>query len=87
VSTATSIKWTEATWNPTTAAAVLISGYPSRLYAELYEARGWRRLERTVLRPTSNTAGGRGAAAVEVIWSNRPLLHQARLLDHEVTGR
>jgi DNA adenine methylase len=65
-----------------TPAVVLLSGYPSALYAELYEARGWRRLERTVLRPTSNTSGGRGAAAVEVIWSNRPLTHQARLLDH-----
>jgi DNA adenine methylase len=54
-----------------TPAAVLLSGYPSALYEQFYA--GWWRLERTVLRPTSNTAGGRGTAAVEVIWSNRPL--------------
>jgi DNA adenine methylase len=65
-----------------TPAAVLVSGYPSALYAELYEARGWWRIERTVQRPTSNTSGGRGAVATEVVWSNRPLTHQARLLDH-----
>ena len=40
------------------------------------------RLERTV-RPTSNVSGGRGAVATEVIWSKRPLAHQARLLDPE----
>jgi DNA adenine methylase len=66
-----------------TPAAVLISGYPSRLYEELYA--GWYRVEQTVLRPTSNTSGGRNSAAVEVIWSDQPLARQARLLDHEVT--
>ena len=60
-----------------TPAAVLVSGYPSPLYAELYE--GWWRLERTVQRPTSNVSGGRGAAAVEVVWSNRPLAAQLEL--------
>jgi DNA adenine methylase len=63
-------------------AAVLLSGYPSALYEELYEARGWWRLERTVQRPTSNVSGGRGSVATEVVWSNRPLPRQARLLDH-----
>jgi DNA adenine methylase len=48
---------------------------------ELYA--GWWRLERTMQRPTSNVSGGRGAVATEVIWSNRPLAHQARLLDPE----
>jgi len=62
-------------------AAVLISGYPSGLYA------GWWRLERRVQRPTSNVSGGHGAVATEVLWSNRPLHSQARLLDHEVTAR
>jgi DNA adenine methylase len=62
-----------------TPAAVLLSGYPSGLYEELYA--GWWRLERTVQRPTSNVSGGRGAVATEVLWSNRPLAHQARLLD------
>jgi DNA adenine methylase len=64
-----------------TSAVVLVSGYPSRLYAELYEARGWWRLERTVQRPTSNTSGGRGTVSVEVVWSNRPLATQAPLLE------
>jgi DNA adenine methylase len=69
-----------------TPAAVLISGYPSALYADLYEARGWWRADRVVTRPTSNVSGGRGARAVEVVWSNRPLAAQARLLDQEATG-
>jgi DNA adenine methylase len=70
-----------------TPAAVLVSGYPSPLYAELYEARGWWRAERVVTRPTSNVPGGRGALAVEAVWSNRPLASQACLLDQEATGR
>jgi DNA adenine methylase len=61
-----------------TPATVLLSGYPSRLYAELYG--GWWRLERTVQRPTSNVSGGRGAVAVEVVWSNRPLATQLDLV-------
>ncbi len=69
-----------------TPAAVLISGYPSELCAELYEARGWSRVDRVVTRPTSNVAGGRGARAVEAVWSNRPLAVQARLLDQEATA-
>jgi hypothetical protein len=35
-------------------AAVLISGYPSRLYEELYAS--WYRVEQTVLQPTSTTS-------------------------------
>ena len=42
--------------------------------------------ERTVPRPTSNVSGGRGAVATEVLWSNRPLAHQARLLEPEAVG-
>ena len=60
---------------------MLLSGYPSRRYEELYA--GWWRLERTVQRPTSNVSGGRGAVATEVLWSNRPLAHQAHLLESE----
>jgi hypothetical protein len=48
-------------------------------------AGGWRR-ERTVQRPTSNVSGGRGAVATEVLWSNRPLPHHARLLEPEAVG-
>jgi DNA adenine methylase len=69
-----------------TPAVVLVSGYPSELYAELYEARGWWRAERVVTRPTSNVSGGRGALAVEAVWSNRPLASQPRLLDQEVSA-
>jgi DNA adenine methylase len=54
-----------------TPATVLLSGYPSLLYEELYG--GWWRLERTMQWPTSNVSGGRGAVAVEALWSNRPL--------------
>ena len=46
---------------------------------------GWC-LERTVQRPTSNTSGGRGAIATEVLWSNRLLARQARLLEPEAVG-
>jgi DNA adenine methylase len=56
------------------------------LYAELYEARGWHRAERVVTRPTSNVSGGRGALAVEAVWSNRPLACQPRLPDQEATA-
>ena len=45
----------------------------------------WRR-ERRVQRPTSNGSGGRAAVATEVLWSNRPLAYQARLLEPEAVG-
>ncbi len=67
-----------------TQAAVLLSGYPSALYEELYA--GWWRLERTVQRPTSNVSGGRGAVATEAIWSNRPLARQGRLGEPEAVA-
>jgi hypothetical protein len=41
----------------------------------------WR--ERRGQRPTSNVARGQGAVAPEVLWCNRPLLRQARLLEPE----
>ena len=47
---------------------------------------GWWRLERRVQRPTSNASGGRGAVATEVLWSSRPLAHQARLGEPEAVG-
>jgi hypothetical protein len=47
---------------------------------------GWWRLERTMQRPTSNVSGGRRAVATEVLWSNRLLGHQARLLEPEAVG-
>ncbi len=62
-----------------TPAAVLISGYPSALYHQLYDQAGWWRVERAVDKPSSLTSGGRAARAVEVVWSNRPLRQQLAL--------
>jgi hypothetical protein len=46
---------------------------------------GWCLLPR-VQRPTSNGSGGRGAVDIEILWSTRPLAHQARLLEPEAVG-
>jgi hypothetical protein len=46
---------------------------------------GWWR-ERRVLRPTSNGSGGHGVVAAVVLWSNRPLPRQARLLKPAAVG-
>ncbi|WP_405184230.1 DNA adenine methylase [Streptomyces albidoflavus] len=48
-------------------AAVVLSGYDSPLYAELYD--GWRRYERTTMTGNAKAAKAR----VEVLWSNRAL--------------
>jgi DNA adenine methylase len=56
----------EALWE--CAAAVVLSGYPSPLYDELYE--GWHR-EQASASTGNATAGAR--ARTEVLWSNRPL--------------
>jgi DNA adenine methylase len=60
-----------------TPAVVLLSGYPSPLYEELYG--DWWRIQRTIDRPSSHVSGGRGAKATEVIWANRPLPTQLAL--------
>lgn len=52
-------------------ATVLLSGYDSPLYDELYD--GWYRAARRVLRKSSNGSGGGQVHVNEVIWSNRPL--------------
>lgn len=59
--------------------AVLLSGYASPLYDELYG--DWDRAEISVQRPTSNRRGSTGAAGVEVVWSNRPLSRQTDLFE------
>jgi DNA adenine methylase len=59
--------------------AVLLSGYGSPLYDELYAC--WDRVEVTVHRPTTNRRGSTGSAGVEVVWSNRPLSRQADLFE------
>lgn len=56
--------------------AVLLSGYPSPLYDELYG--DWERLEVTVTRPSTNRKGITGDRAVEVLWANYPLGSQGR---------
>lgn len=58
--------------------AVLLSGYASPLYEDLYD--GWHRIE---LRGRADTANRSGTtnARTEVVWSNRPLREQLRLGD------
>lgn len=57
------------------AAAVVLSGYDSPLYTELYN--GWHRTEIV----TGNGQGGTYRRAVEVLWSNRPLEVQRGLFE------
>lgn len=52
-------------------AHVIISGYDSTLYDELYA--DWHRLERQVLARASQRRGGGIDHRTEVLWSNRPL--------------
>ncbi|MCU8589344.1 DNA adenine methylase [Streptomyces sp. A13(2022)] len=59
--------------------AVLLSGYGSPLYDELYA--DWARVEVSVQRPTTNRRGHTGSAGVEVVWSNRPLSQQPALFE------
>jgi DNA adenine methylase len=54
-----------------TPATVLLSGYPSDLYDDLYD--GWWTTRRRVLPRMSNGRRAAGETVVEVIWSNRPL--------------
>ncbi|MCX5562756.1 DNA adenine methylase [Streptomyces sp. NBC_00038] len=61
----------------TSRAAVLLSGYPSPLYDELYG--DWEQVEVAVQRPTTNRRGSTGSAGIEVVWSNRPLSRQPAL--------
>lgn len=68
-------KLAEALWD--CAATVVLSGYPSPLYDELYE--GWYR-EQTAASTGNGRAGEQ--ARVEVLWSNRPLGAQG-VLDFE----
>lgn len=62
-----------------TRAAVLLSGYPSPLYDELYA--DWHRIQIGTHRASANRRGSAGAAAVEVVWSNRPISVQTTLLE------
>jgi DNA adenine methylase len=60
-------------------ATVLLCGYPSPLYDELYP--DWWQARQTVTCPSSNRKGVAGTVADEVIWSNRPLGLQGSLFD------
>jgi DNA adenine methylase len=62
----------------TTPAAVVLSGYPSQLYEELYG--DWHRVERRVAVSTSNHYVGVTRWVTEALWSNRPLNQQLALL-------
>lgn len=62
----------------TARAAVVLSGYPSALYDDLYD--GWHRTEIPAF--NGNAAGGR--ERTEVLWSNRPFpVMQADLFSEE----
>ncbi|MDG9701709.1 DNA adenine methylase [Streptomyces sp. DH37] len=56
-------------------AAVVLSGYDSPLYAELYA--GWRRYEQQTMTGNAQTAKGR----TEVLWSNRELAGRIALFE------
>ena len=56
-------------------AAVVLSGYDSPLYADLY--RGWQRHE--IRAHTGNAAADK--ARTEVLWSNRPIGTALTLFD------
>ncbi|MEV6791288.1 DNA adenine methylase [Streptomyces sp. NPDC051320] len=60
-------------------AAVVLSGYDSPLYLELYD--DWHRYERSTM--TGNATSDKGRA--EVLWSNRPLAGQTGLFALEAS--
>jgi DNA adenine methylase len=63
-----------------TTATVLLSGYPTDLYdVELYP--GWWRHE---IATTATVGESGGRARTEVVWSNRPLNSQLRLLNEAI---
>ncbi|MEV3938693.1 DNA adenine methylase [Glycomyces sp. NPDC049804] len=57
-------------------AAVVLSGYDSELYRELYT--DWHRIELA----SGTSQGGSWSERTEVVWSNRDLTAQPTLLDH-----
>lgn len=60
---------------------VLLSGYPSPLYEDLYA--GWDRIERTTKASTASIRlGAEQLGRTECLWSNRALRRKATLFDH-----
>lgn len=58
---------------------VLISGYPSELYAELYEAYGWKRVERRAR--TNAGPKGRSVVRTEALWMSPRMLERLERRD------
>ena len=69
-----------------TAATVVLSGYPSPLYDDLYG--DWHRIEIPVRVHSSNAVSVERGQRIEVLWSNRPLTapSQPTLLQREVSA-
>lgn len=64
----------------TCSGAVLLCGYPSPLYEELFG--DWWRASVEISRPSTNQRGKTGVdRGTEVLWSNRPIGHQPTLFD------
>lgn len=61
---------------------VLISGYPGPLYDELYG--DWTRLERVVVRRSTNGRSGRHPKVTEAVWCNRGVPDRLFEHDHQV---
>jgi DNA adenine methylase len=59
--------------------AVLLCGYPSPLYDDLYA--DWYQASAVVQCASANRDGRRAQQATEVIWSNRPIGQQLNLFD------
>lgn len=62
-----------------TPATVLLSGYPSPLYDELYE--GWEFFDTACRAHSSNAATNKRGSRTERIWSNRPISLAGKLFD------
>lgn len=60
-----------------TEATVILSGYPSPLYEDLYA--DWPRIEIPVLAHSSNAVTADRGERIEVLWSNRPLVEDGQL--------
>lgn len=59
---------------------VLLSGYPSTLYDDLYS--DWDRIEIAVHRAATNSRGRTDVPrGIEVVWSNRPMSRQVSLFE------
>ena len=56
-----------------TPATVILSGYPTPLYGELYEGAGWWWRDVSTTAHSSNAATTARSTRTERLWSNRPL--------------